>query len=143
MKISIIKSVCIAVLFISSQLAYAQAPGLMGKRTIIYYSHSVSPSPFGYIIPYNYSEKSELGIRNYIRGYHQVTLEYATSRNRSWNVHYLTHRGGYGINYESVQANYDNASNRNYISQSIAISTKKYRVRLNGYSLSLKFLSCL
>lgn len=131
MKKSIIVAVCIVALLISSQFLFAQAPGFLGKRASIHYTYSASPSILGNAIPYNYSEKKEKGIANYMRGYHQATFEYAISRNRSLNLHYFIHRGGYGMSTESLAANRDSLS-RNYRAQSIAISTKKYRVRLNG-----------
>lgn len=132
MRKSIIKAIGILALLISSQFLFAQAPGFLGKRASIHYNYSASPSIFGYAIPYNYSEKNEKGIANYIRGYHQATFEYAISRNRSLNLHYFIHRGGYGTDTESLAISQDSLISRNYRSRSIAISTKKYRVRLNG-----------
>lgn len=131
MKKSIIKAVGIVALLISSQFLFAQAPGFLGKRASIYYNYSASPGILGNAIPYNYSKKKQKGIVNYIRGYHQATFEYAISRNRSLNLHYFIHRGGYGKSTENLTENRDSIS-RNYRTQSIAISTKKYRVRLNG-----------
>lgn len=131
MKISILSS--IVALLISSQFVFAQAPGYLGKRTIIYYDYSASPAVTGNAIPYDYSKKSEKGIGNVVRGYHQATLEYAVSRNRSLNVSYFIHRGGYGTTTESLAANQESTFSRNYRSQSIALSTKKYKVKLDGY----------
>jgi len=123
-----------AILLISSQFVFAQAPGFMGKRASIYYNYSSSPSLDGHAIPYNYSKKNVKGIVNYIRGYHQATFEYALSRRLSVNAHYFRHRGGYGgIDEYELAPNQDPNKSRNYKSQALGISLKRYRIRYRGY----------
>ncbi len=132
MKISIIHIIIIIItISLSGQIAHAQAPGLLGKRTIVYYDYTISPSYLGYSTPYNYSTKGKRGIGGYIRGTHKASLEYTLSRKHSLNLHYSLHRGGYGAD-NSFENNLNPALSHNYRSSSIGLSLKRYRVKLQG-----------
>lgn len=137
MKTSIINILLTTILLLSSQFTSAQAPGFLGKKTSIYYTYSAAtPGVLGKAVPYNYSTKKPKSAANYIQGYHQATLEYAVSRNRSLNVHYFMYQGGYGSELaysQDVEFHQDPLFSQNYKARSIGISTKKYYVSLNGY----------
>lgn len=87
----------ISILFICNSSFSQKAPGYMGKRLVPSYSFGFAPTIFN---PKNNGEK---GILNF-NLFHQIKLDYVTSRKSSFGIGYETYSTG--IDYDNGYNNY-------------------------------------